>query len=32
MRFECFGDTVERIVERDPLTGEILATGDSVDI
>lgn len=32
LRIEFFGDTVERIVELDPLTGEILASRDSVDI
>ncbi len=32
IRIEFFGDTVERIVELDPLTGEILASRDSIDI
>jgi len=32
IRVEFFGDTVERIVELDPLTGEILATRDAIDI
>lgn len=32
IRVEFFGDTVERIVELDPLTGEILADRDSLDI
>jgi excinuclease ABC subunit B len=32
IRVEFFGDTVERIVELDPLTGEVLATRDSIDI
>jgi excinuclease ABC subunit B len=32
LRFEFFGDEVERIVEIDPLTGEIVAQLDSVDI
>ncbi len=32
VRVEFFGDTVERIVELDPLTGEVLATRDSIDI
>ncbi len=32
IRIEFFGDTVERIVELDPLTGEIMASRDSVDI
>ena len=32
VRIEFFGDEVERIVEVDPLTGEILAERDDVDI
>jgi excinuclease ABC subunit B len=32
IRVEFFGDEVDRIVKIDPLTGEILATMDSVDI
>ncbi len=32
LRIEFFGDDVERIVEIEPLTGEILAELDSVDI
>jgi len=32
LRIEFFGDNIERIVEIDPLTGEILAELDSVDI
>ncbi|MBV9280476.1 MAG: excinuclease ABC subunit UvrB [Chloroflexi bacterium] len=32
VRIEFFGDTVERIVELDPLTGEIMASRDSIDI
>jgi excinuclease ABC subunit B len=32
IRVEFFGDEVERIVELDPLTGEILAARDSIDI
>jgi excinuclease ABC subunit B len=32
IRIEFFGDEVERIVEVDPLTGELLAQRDSVDI
>jgi excinuclease ABC subunit B len=32
IRVEFFGDTIERIVELDPLTGEILATRDTIDI
>jgi excinuclease ABC subunit B len=32
IRIEFFGDDVERIVEVDPLTGELLARKDSVDI
>ena len=32
VRVEFFGDDVERIVELDPLTGEILAERDSIDI
>ncbi len=32
VRVEFWGDEVERIVEIDPLTGEILATRDQVDI
>jgi len=32
IRIEFFGDTVERIVELDPLTGEIVADRDSVEI
>ena len=32
IRVEFFGDTVERIVELDPLTGEVLAARDSIDI
>jgi excinuclease ABC subunit B len=31
-RIEFFGDEVERIVDIDPLTGELLAERDSVDI
>ncbi len=32
LRIEFFGDTIERIVEVEPLTGEVLAVMDSVDI
>jgi len=32
LRIEFFGDNIERIVEIDPLTGELLAELDSVDI
>lgn len=32
LRVEFFGDEIERIVEIDPLTGEVLARRDSVDI
>jgi len=32
IRIEFFGDEVERIVEVDPLTGELLAEKDTVDI
>jgi excinuclease ABC subunit B len=32
LRLEFFGDEIERIVEIDPLTGEIVAQHDSVDI
>jgi excinuclease ABC subunit B len=32
IRIEFFGDTVERIVELDPLTGEVLADRQSIDI
>jgi excinuclease ABC subunit B len=32
VRVEFFGDDVERIVELDPLTGEILAELDTIDI
>ena len=32
LRVEFFGDDIERIVEIDPLTGELLAVLDSVDI
>jgi excinuclease ABC subunit B len=32
IRIEFFGDDVERIVEIDPLTGELLAEKDTVDI
>ncbi len=32
LRFEFFGDTIERIASLDPLTGEILSELDSVDI
>jgi len=32
LRVEFFGDDIERIVEIDPLTGELLAEMDSVDI
>jgi excinuclease ABC subunit B len=32
LRIEFWGDEVERIVELDPLTGEILACKDSIDI
>jgi len=32
VRIDFFGDEVERIVELDPLTGEIVAEHDSIDI
>ena len=32
VRIEFFGDDVDRIVEIDPLTGELLAERDSIDI
>jgi excinuclease ABC subunit B len=32
LRIEFWGDKVERIVEVDPLTGEVLANSDQVDI
>jgi excinuclease ABC subunit B len=32
VRVEFFGDEIERIVEVDPLTGELLAQRDSIDI
>jgi excinuclease ABC subunit B len=32
LRFEFFGDTVERIATLDPLTGEILSEMDKIDI
>jgi len=32
VRIEFFGDQIERIVEIDPLTGEILADRDAIDI
>jgi excinuclease ABC subunit B len=32
IRVEFFGDTVERIVELDPLTGEIMASRDNIEI
>jgi len=32
LRIEFFGDEVERIVEVDPLTGELLAERDTIDI
>lgn len=32
LRVEFFGDNIERIVEIDPLTGELLAELDSIDI
>jgi excinuclease ABC subunit B len=32
LRFEFFGDTIERIASLDPLTGEILSEMDKVDI
>jgi len=32
VRLEFFGDTIERIVELDSLTGEIVALRDSIDI
>ncbi|MCL2679223.1 MAG: excinuclease ABC subunit UvrB [Dehalococcoidia bacterium] len=32
LRFEFFGDTLERIATLDPLTGEILSEKDKVDI
>ncbi len=32
LRIEFFGDEIERIVEIDPLTGELLAELDSVDV
>jgi excinuclease ABC subunit B len=32
LRIEFFGDTVDRIIQIDPLTGEILGEHDSIDI
>jgi excinuclease ABC subunit B len=32
IRIEFFGDDVERIVEIDPLTGEVLSDSDTIDI
>ncbi|MBL7127148.1 MAG: excinuclease ABC subunit UvrB [Dehalococcoidales bacterium] len=32
LRFEFFGDEIDRIVKIDPLTGELLAELDSIDI
>jgi len=32
LRIEFFGDTVDRILQIDPLTGEIIAENDSIDI
>jgi excinuclease ABC subunit B len=32
LRFEFFGDTIDRIVQLDPLTGEIIAEHESIDI
>jgi excinuclease ABC subunit B len=32
IRIEFFGDQIDRIVELDPLTGEVMATRDSIDI
>jgi excinuclease ABC subunit B len=32
LRFEFFGDTVDRIIQIDPLTGEIIGILDEVDI
>ena len=32
MRIDFFGDEVERIIEIDPLTGEVLAERDAIDI
>jgi len=32
LRIEFWGDQIERIVEVNPLTGEVLANGDQVDI
>ena len=32
VRVEFFGDTVDRILQIDPLTGEILGEDDSLDI
>ncbi|HXK33598.1 MAG TPA: excinuclease ABC subunit UvrB [Dehalococcoidia bacterium] len=32
VRIDFFGDEVERIIEIDPLTGEVLAERDSIDI
>ena len=32
VRIDFFGDEVERIIELDPLTGELLAERDSIDI
>jgi excinuclease ABC subunit B len=32
VRIDFLGDTVERIIELDPLTGELLAERDSIDI
>jgi excinuclease ABC subunit B len=32
IRIEFFGDQIDRIVELDPLTGEVMATRDAIDI
>ena len=32
VRIDFFGDEVERIIEIDPLTGELLAERDEIDI
>ena len=32
LRIEFFGDTIDRILQIDPLTGEIIAITDSIDI
>ena len=32
MAVQCWGDEVERIVEHDPLTGEVFGERDSVEI